>query len=100
MKKCFVIFLSALAFCFSLFWQPSVYADCIQVKSDQMMITTSGILINFKGILFFPTSLTYLENGVYEIVCEYYGSCFRCGYPIQENGRCANRLCNQYGPPQ
>lgn len=30
----------------------------------------------------------------------YYGSCGRCGWPVDEDGTCTNPLCEQYGPQQ
>lgn len=45
----------------------------------------------------------YLIAGILGLsVCafaaEYYGSCGRCGWALDKNGKCTNQNCNQYGP--
>lgn len=45
----------------------------------------------------------YLIAGFFALtVCafaaEYYGSCGRCGWALDKDGKCTNMNCNQYGP--
>lgn len=97
-KKCFVGgFFALLAFCFSL---PLCASSPQLVTASQIMITNHGIMVNIngQGQILQTSAVVHVGNGVYEINAEYYGSCRRCGWALDQGGKCTNQNCNQYGP--
>ena len=66
---------------------------------NQIILTDNGIYINLDGHLITTESVAYLGNGLYQCDQPYYGSCGRCGWPRDQQGRCTNQNCNGYGPP-
>ena len=82
--------------CFSLL---GVYAAQPQlVTRSQINVTDNGFVVNFEGHLYPVSTITYMESGIYAVSLEYYGSCGRCGWVLDKNGKCTNQNCNQYGP--
>ena len=67
-------------------------------NKNDIMLTDSGIFLQVNGELFNVDAITYVGNGMYQVSQQYYGSCGRCGWPRDQNGRCSNGNCNGYGP--
>lgn len=82
--------------CLLILFCASLCADEISISHDKIMMTSDGIFINLYGHFAQCTSIQYLGNGIY--AAEYYGQCGRCGWALNENGKCTNQNCNQYGP--
>lgn len=105
-KKCFGLFLSVL--CVLSFFSHGVFAESLQsptqelVTANQIMITNHGIMVNInnQGLMLQTNSIVHVGNGIYQITSEYYGSCRRCGWPLDQNEKCTNQNCNQYGPKE
>jgi hypothetical protein len=93
-KVLVVVFFS----CFSLL---GAYAEQPQfLVPTQIMITNNGFVINVDGQLYPAETITYSGNGLYSTSVEYYGSCRKCGWALEKDGRCPNQNCNGYGPRQ
>jgi hypothetical protein len=88
-------------FSFLLFsWAGSCAASPLYLTTKQIIVANEGFFINVDGIIFQAQSIEYLGNGIYLTSDSYYGSCNRCGWPINKDGQCINRSCNQNGPEQ
>ncbi len=78
------------------------FADQIAVSQDKILMTSQGLFLNIDGNLTQAEAISYVGNGIYSATVSeqpYYGHCGRCGWPRDENGKCTNRNCNGYGPP-
>ena len=94
MKKALAILVVfALSFCFL-----EAASDQYFTK-NQIILTDNGIYINLDGNLIATESIAYFGNGLYQCDQPYYGSCGRCGWPRDKNGKCTNQNCTGYGPP-
>jgi hypothetical protein len=74
----------------------SAFATEYMMSADKILLTSEGIFVNIDSHLVNPHSVTYLGSGIYTV--QYYGQCGRCGWALDENGKCSNQNCNQYGP--
>lgn len=72
-----------------------VMANEIVMEQNKILMTNEGLFLNIDGNLTQAESVTYLGNGLYKAN---YGHCGRCGWPVDQNGKCTNQNCNQYGP--
>ena len=80
---------------FLMIFVSQVMAFEIVIPQNKILMTNEGIFLNIDGNLTQAESVTYLNNGLYQAN---YGHCGRCGWPVNENGKCTNQNCNQYGP--
>jgi hypothetical protein len=79
-------------------WSGLHAAQQNNLTKNQIMITDNGFIINLEGYLFPADTISYIGNGIYSASVAYYGSCGRCGWALDRNGKCPNQSCNQYGP--
>lgn len=87
------IFFSSFLFMFGLCAASPHY-----LTKNQIMITDNGFVINVDGQLYPAETITYQGSGIYSVSQAYYGSCRRCGWALDKDGRCPNQNCNGYGP--
>lgn len=64
---------------------------------DQILMNDNGIFVNVAGSLFHTDTITHIGNGIYQ--AEIYAACRKCG-SVTIDGKCENRNCDGYGPPQ
>lgn len=81
---------------FCLFSGITLQAEIRCLSSDNILVTHEGLFAIIDNHLTECYEVTHLGDGIYRI--EYYGSCGRCGWAVDETGKCKNRNCNQYGP--
>jgi len=88
----FIVFLLCL-FC-------TAYAEMALLPKSHILMTDKGIFLDMDDIFLQAQSVHYMGNGLYQVnyAGEYYGQCGRCGWALNENGKCTNQNCNQYGP--
>lgn len=72
------------------------FATEYMMSADKILLTSEGIFVNIDSHLVTTDTVTYLGSGIYTV--QYYGQCGRCGWALDENGKCSNQNCNQYGP--
>lgn len=78
-----------------------LFAQNIVVPKNHILVTEQGIFFDMDDILMQAQTISFMGNGLYEVTYgakEYYGQCGRCGWALDQNGKCTNQNCNQYGP--
>lgn len=73
-----------------------VFAENFVLPKNQILVTDKGIMFELDNMLFEAQSISYMGNGMYQV--SNYGHCGRCGWPVDQNGKCTNQNCEQYGP--
>jgi hypothetical protein len=86
----FIFLLASLLLDFSL------VAENLILPKNQILVTDKGILYEVDGQLAEAISISYVGNGLYMIGD--YGHCGRCGWILDEDGKCTNQICDQFGP--
>ena len=74
------------------------FADEYFTKGN-VILTDNGMFVNLDGNLVSTDFIIYMGNGLYKSSQPYYGSCAKCGWPRDEKGKCTNKNCTGYGPP-
>jgi hypothetical protein len=77
-------------------WLGVFAASPQSLTKDQIILTEYGIYSLYEGCAVPISTISFIGNGIYS--AEYYGHCGRCGWPVDQNGKCTNQNCNQYGP--
>jgi hypothetical protein len=73
----------------------ALFADEGLFSCDKILMTNQGIFIKLENNLVEANTVTYVSDGMYNVA---YGHCGRCGWVLDEKGKCTNQNCNQYGP--
>jgi hypothetical protein len=76
----------------------TAFAENVILPKNQILVTDKGIMFEIGGLLFEGNRLIYIGNGMYEVAS--YDHCNRCGWPVDESGRCTNQACTQNGPKE